>query len=108
MLTEIGNRGVEDVLMPVCDGLRGLPDSIETVWPRAVVQTCVVHLLRNSFRYFGRQDWDKIAKALKPVYQAPTEEAVPERFVEFTDAWGKSIRRSCGCGRTPGPSSRRS
>ncbi|WP_439681825.1 IS256 family transposase [Embleya sp. MST-111070] len=89
VLTEIRNRGVEDVLMLVCDGLRGLPDSVEAVWPRTVVQTCVVHLLRNSFRYAGRQDWDKIAKALRPVYQAPTEEAALERFVEFTDAWGK-------------------
>ena len=89
VLTEIKNRGVEDVLMLVCDGLRGLPDAVETVWPRTVVQTCIVHLLRNSFRYAGRQDWDKIAKALRPVYQAPTEEAALERFVEFTDVWGK-------------------
>ena len=89
VLTEIKNRGVDDVLMLVCDGLRGLPDTVETVWPRTVVQTCVVHLLRNSFRYAGRQDWDKIAKALKPVYQAPTEEAALERFIEFADAWGK-------------------
>jgi len=89
VLTEIKNRGVDDVLMLVCDGLKGLPDTVETVWPRTVVQTCVVHLLRNSFRYAGRQDWDKIAKALKPVYQAPTEEAALERFVEFADAWGK-------------------
>ncbi|WTW94950.1 IS256 family transposase [Streptomycetaceae bacterium NBC_01309] len=89
VLTEIKNRGVEDVLMLVCDGLKGLPDSVEAVWPKTVVQTCVVHLLRNSFRYAGRQDWDKIAKALRPVYQAPTEEAALERFVEFTDAWGK-------------------
>ncbi|GAA4991186.1 hypothetical protein GCM10023205_73880 [Yinghuangia aomiensis] len=89
VLTEIKNRGVEDVLMLVCDGLKGLPDSVEAVWPKTVVQTCVVHLLRNSFRYAGRQDWDKIAKALRPVYQAPTEEAALERFVEFTDTWGK-------------------
>ena len=89
VLTEIKNRGVDDVLMLVCDGLKGLPDTVETVWPRTVVQTCVVHLLRNSFRYAGRQDWDKIAKALKPVYQAPTEEVALERFVEFADAWGK-------------------
>ncbi|MEU0940923.1 IS256 family transposase [Embleya sp. NPDC005971] len=89
VLTEIKNRGVDDVLMLVCDGLRGLPDTVETVWPKTVVQTCVVHLLRNSFRYAGRQDWDKIAKALKPVYQAPTEEAALERFVAFADEWGK-------------------
>ncbi len=64
ILTEIKNRGVSDVLMLVCDGLKGLPESVETVWPRAIVQTCAVHLLRNSFRYAARQDWDKIAKLL--------------------------------------------
>ncbi|WFB88428.1 MULTISPECIES: IS256 family transposase [Streptomyces] len=89
ILTEIKNRGVNDVLMLVCDGLKGLPDAVETVWPRTTVQTCVVHLLRNSFRYAARQDWDKIAKLLKLVYTAATEEAALERFAEFVDAWGK-------------------
>ena len=88
VLTELKNRGVADVLMVVCDGLTGLPDAIGTVWPQAVTQTCVVHLLRNSFRYAGRQHWDAIAKALRPVYTAPTEAAARERFTEFTEAWG--------------------
>jgi transposase-like protein len=88
VLTELRNRGVADVLMVVCDGLTGLPDAVTTVWPRTVVQTCVVHLLRNSFRYAGRQHWDAIAKALKPVYTAPTEAAARERFAEFADTWG--------------------
>ncbi|MFC5959156.1 IS256 family transposase [Streptomyces pratens] len=89
ILTEIKNRGVNDVLMLVCDGLKGLPDAVEAVWPRTVVQTCVVHLLRNSFRYAARQDWDKIARVLKPVCTAATEEAALERFAEFADAWGR-------------------
>ncbi|WP_252370269.1 IS256 family transposase [Streptomyces hygroscopicus] len=89
ILTEIKNRGVSDVLMLVCDGLKGLPEAVETVWPRTIVQTCVVHLLRNSFRYAARQDWDKIAKLLKPVCTAPTEEAALDRFAEFADAWGR-------------------
>ncbi|WP_245375157.1 IS256 family transposase [Crossiella equi] len=88
VLTELKNRGVADVLMVVCDGLTGLPDAITTVWPQTITQTCVVHLLRNSFRYAGRQHWDAIAKALKPVYTAPTEAAARERFAEFTEAWG--------------------
>jgi putative transposase len=88
VLTEIKNRGVADVCMVVCDGLTGLPDAIGTVWPAAITQTCIVHLLRNSFRYAGRQHWDAIAKALKPVYTAPTEAAAKERFAEFTQAWG--------------------
>ena len=89
VFTELKNRGLEDVLMLVCDGLKGLPDAVETVWPRTIVQTCVVHLLRNSFRYAARQDWGKIAKALKPIYTAPNEDAAMERFMEFSEVWGK-------------------
>jgi transposase-like protein len=88
VLSELKNRGVEDVLMLVCDGLKGLPDAVGEVWPRTVVQTCVVHLLRASFRYAARQDWDKIAKALKPVYTAPSEDAATTRFLEFAEVWG--------------------
>jgi putative transposase len=89
VLTEIRNRGVNDVLMVVCDGLTGLPDAIANVWPQTITQTCVVHLLRNSFRYAGRQHYDAIAKALRPVYTAPTEAAATERFLEFCEAWGE-------------------
>jgi transposase-like protein len=89
VFTELKNRGLDDVLMLVCDGLKGLPDAVETVWPRTIVQTCVVHLLRNSFRYAARQDWDKVAKALKPVYTASSEDAATERFLEFQEAWGR-------------------
>src|SRR4051812_6642774 len=89
VFTELKNRGLDDVLMLVCDGLKGLPDAVETVWPRTIVQTCVIHLLRNNFRYAARQDWDKIAKALKPVYTAPSESAAAQRFGEFQDAWGR-------------------
>jgi transposase-like protein len=88
VLTELKNRGVADVLMVVCDGLSGLPDAIGAVWPRAIVQTCIVHLLRNSFRYAGRQHWAAIAKALKPVYTAATEAAAKERFAEYAEIWG--------------------
>ena len=65
VLTEIKNRGVQDVCMLVCDGLKGLPDSVAAVWPLTIVQTCIIHLLRNTFRYAGRQDWEKIAKDLQ-------------------------------------------
>jgi transposase-like protein len=89
VFTELKNRGLEDVLMLVCDGLKGLPEAVEAVWPRTIVQTCVVHLLRNSFRYAARQDWDKVAKALRPVYTAPSEDAATERFLDFQEAWGR-------------------
>jgi putative transposase len=52
------------------------------------VQTCVIHLLRNTFRYAGRQDWDKLAKDLRPIYTAPTAAAAEARFTEFADTWG--------------------
>jgi|KBSMisStandDraft_5_1062788.scaffolds.fasta_scaffold285227_1 putative transposase len=89
VLTEIKNRGVGDVLMVVCDGLTGLPDAISAVWPATITQTCVVHLLRNSFRYAGRQHYEAIARALRPVYTAPTEAAAMERFLEFCQTWGE-------------------
>lgn len=88
VLTELKNRGVADVCMVVCDGLKGLPEAIETTWPRAVTQTCIVHLLRNSFRYAARQHWDALARALRPVYTAPTEAAALERLLEFQEQWG--------------------
>jgi putative transposase len=87
VLAEVKNRGTSDVLMVVCDGLKGLPDAIAQVWPQAVTQTCVVHLLRNSFRYASRRDWDAIAKALRPVYTAPSESAALDAFAEFSGTW---------------------
>jgi transposase-like protein len=89
ILTEIKNRGVADVCMVVCDGLKGLPEAIETVWPKALTQTCIIHLLRASFSYASRQHWDAIARALKPVYTAPTQAAAEERWLEFDQAWGE-------------------
>jgi putative transposase len=89
VLTEIKNRGTTDVCMVVCDGLTGLPDAVSSVWPQAVVQTCVVHLLRNSFRYASRKDWPAVARDLKPIYTAATEAAALERFAEFAGRWEK-------------------
>ena len=87
VLTEIKNRGVGDVCIVVCDGLGGLPEAISAVWPAAVTQTCIVHLLRNSFRYASRKDWAAIAADLKPVYTAPTEAAALEALASFAAAW---------------------
>jgi putative transposase len=88
VLSEIKNRGVGDVCMVVCDGLKGLPAAIETVWPQAITQTCIVHLLRNSFRYASKKHWAAIAKDLKPIYTAPSESAALDAFVAFTEGWG--------------------
>src|SRR3989475_4270714 len=87
VLTELRNRGAGDVCMVVCDGLKGLPDAIGEVWPKAVVQTCLVHLIRASFRYASKADWGAIAKDLKPVYTAPSEQAALDTFAEFSAKW---------------------
>jgi transposase-like protein len=88
VLTEIKNRGVDDVCIVCCDGLKGLPDSIAVTWPLAVVQTCVLHLIRNTFRLASRADWDRMAKDLRPVYTAVNEEQAQAKLAEFHDAWG--------------------
>jgi transposase-like protein len=87
VLTELKNRGVADVCIVVCDGLKGLPDSITTTWQFAQVQACILHLLRNTFRYASRRDWDELARDLKPVYTAPNAEMAGARFDEFADKW---------------------
>src|SRR6266508_1935929 len=67
--------------------LERLPAAISTVWPQAITQTCVVHLLRNSFRYASRRDWAAIARDLRPIYTAPTEAAALEALAAFAAAW---------------------
>ncbi len=88
VLTEIKNRGVDDVCIVVCDGLKGLPESIEATWPLAIVQTCVLHLIRNTFRLASRKDWDKMARDLRPVYTAVNEADAAARLDEFHTIWG--------------------
>ena len=89
VLSEIKNRGTQEVCIVVCDGLKGLPSAIETVWPQAITQTCVIHLLRNSFRYASKKDWAAIAKDLKLVYTAASESAALDAFVAFTQTRGQ-------------------
>jgi putative transposase len=75
VLNELKSRGVEDVLIVVCDGLTGLPEAITAVWPAAKVQTCIVHLIRASLRWVNYKDRRPVAAALRTVYGAPTEQA---------------------------------
>jgi putative transposase len=88
-LGQVKNRGVRDVLMVVCDGLKGLPDAVGAVWDKTIVQTCIVHLLRNSFKYASKRDWGELAKDLKPVYTAASEAEALDRFAEFSGKWEK-------------------
>lgn len=87
VLTELRNRGCRDALFVCCDGLTGLPESIAAVWPAAVIQTCVVHLLRSAMRYASYTDRRKMAQALRPIYTAPTEEAAKLALEEFRAQW---------------------
>ena len=88
VLSELKNRGVTDVLIVCCDGLKGLPDAIEAVWPQATIQTCVVHLLRASFRYAAWDTRPKIAAGLRPIYTAVSIDAALEALDTFEADWG--------------------
>ena len=90
VLTELRNRGLQDALIVCCDGLKGLPDAIETTWPHALVQTCVIHLMRASFKYVSWKDRKAVSAALRPVYKAISEDAAGEAMDDFELEWGDS------------------
>lgn len=88
VLTELRNRGVRDLFIACVDGLTGFPQAIEAVYPKALVQTCVVHQVRNSLAYVAYKDRKAAAAALRPIYQAPTEEAGLLALEAFEAEWG--------------------
>ena len=86
---ELANRGVADVLIVCCDGLKGFPEAIEATWPNSVVQTCVVHLIRAANRFVAYQDRKAVSKALKAVYTAINADAAAKALDEFeASEWG--------------------
>jgi transposase-like protein len=89
VLADLKNRGVADVFFVVCDGLKGLPDSVNAVFPAAIVQACVIHLIRATLRYASRKYWDLLAKDLRAIYTAPSVEAAWAAFEELQEKWGK-------------------
>ena len=78
VLTDLKNRGVRDVFFVVCDGLKGLPDSVNAVFPLALVQACIIHLIRGTFRYASKRYSEALAKDLKPIYTAVNVAAAEE------------------------------
>ena len=88
VLTDIRNRGVSDVFFLVCDGLKGLPNAVGNVWPLATVQTCIIHLIRNTFRLASKRDWDALKRDIKPVYTAVSPAAARDAMDQVTEAWG--------------------
>jgi hypothetical protein len=104
ILTELKNRGMADVCNAVCDGLRGLPDAINTVWELTTVQACIIHLIRNTFRYASRKCWDQIARDLRPVIPPPLRPRPGIGSSSSPRSGAGCIRASSNCGRTPGRS----
>lgn len=88
VLTDLRNRGVRDVFFVVCDGLKGLPDSVNAVWPDAIVQTCIIHLIRGSFRYASRKYWDQLSRDLRPIYTASNAAAAQLALDALEEKWG--------------------
>jgi transposase-like protein len=89
VLTDLKNRGVGDVFFVVCDGLKGLPEVVATVWPLAIVQTCIIHLIRNTFRLASRRDWDALKRDVKPIYTAVNAAAARAALDELAERWGQ-------------------
>jgi transposase-like protein len=89
VLTDLRNRGVKDVFFVVCDGLKGLPEVVGNVWPQAIVQTCIIHLIRNTFRLTSRKYWDEIKRDIKPIYTAINEADARAAFDELAEKWGQ-------------------
>jgi putative transposase len=88
VLTDLRNRGVRDVFFVVCDGLKGLPEVVGNVWPLATVQTCIIHLIRNTFRLASRKYWDELKRDLRPVYTAVNAAAARGALDELAGKWG--------------------
>lgn len=87
MLTELRNRGILDACIVCCDGLTGLPEAIRAIWPDATVQTCVVHLVRNTLRYVSKKYWAQITKQMRAIYTATTVDAAALLFEDFAEQW---------------------
>ncbi|GIG86972.1 hypothetical protein Pen02_19080 [Plantactinospora endophytica] len=109
VLAELRNRGVTDVCCACCDGLPRLPQAVTAVWPEAIVQTCVVHLIRGSMRYASKRNIALVNAGLNrstphPPCKPPPTHSTPSKTASSADG----IRRSSGCVVTPGPSSHRS
>ena len=87
VLTELKNRGVQDMLIASVDGLTGFPDAIESVFPKAQVQLCIVHMVRGSLRYVSWKERKVVARDLRSIYQAPTLEAAEVALTAFEERW---------------------
>ena len=89
VLTELRNRGVEDILIACVDGLKGFPEAIASEYPQTQVQLCIVHMVRNSLRYVSWKDYKAVSAELKTIYQASTEELALQQLDSLEKSWGE-------------------
>lgn len=89
VMTELRNRGVQDVLIAVVDGLKGFPEAVTAAFPKTTVQTCVVHLVRHSLNFCSWKDRKAVAAGLREVYAAETAEAARDALEAFDGTWGR-------------------
>ncbi|MCA1679013.1 MAG: IS256 family transposase, partial [Actinobacteria bacterium] len=89
VLSDLKQRGVQDILICCVDGLKGFPEAIEAIFPKTVVQTCVVHLIRHSLKYVPRREREQVARDLKPIYTATDADAAQAALEAFDEKWGQ-------------------
>ena len=89
VMNELKNRGIADIVFAVVDGLKGFPDAITAVFPQAIVQTCIVHLIRHSLSFVSWKDRKPLVPALRAIYRAETAELAQQRLAAFEEGWGK-------------------
>ena len=89
VLTDLNNRGVQDILIASVDGLKGFPEAIKAIFPNTEVQLCIVHQVRNSIRYVASKNQKEFMKDLKLIYQAISKEAAEEALIQLEEKWGK-------------------
>jgi putative transposase len=91
ILSDLKQRGVQDILICCVDGLKGFPEAIEAIYPQTTVQTCIVHLMRQSLKYVPRRQYDAVVKDLKPIYTAIDADAALVALEAFEDKWGQQL-----------------
>jgi putative transposase len=89
VLSELKQRGVQDILICCVDGLKGFPEAIEAIFPQTTVQTCIVHLIRHSLKYVPRREREQVARDLKPIYTAVDADAAQSELERFDETWGQ-------------------
>src|ERR1700729_999023 len=91
VLTDLKQRGVRDILICCVDGLKGFPEAIEAVFPQTTIQTCIVHLIRNSLKYVPRRQYDAVVRDLKPIYTANNPDSALLGLEAFEEKWGEQL-----------------